>query len=92
MHKEPRAIGTHKRSALKHSFKRKGGANAKKCLPWLVDNPKAQCSMICCQYPREAKLLFLFPDSASHILLSEIGEAGVHRSDGVSILIEEKSP
>lgn len=67
-------------------------ASARKCLPRLVDKTRTQCSMICCQYPREAKLLFPFPDSASYILLSEIGEAGVHRSDGVSILIEEKSP
>lgn len=95
MHKEPRAIDTHRQkmcSKTTHSFKIKGVANAKKCLPRLVDNTRAQCSMICCQYPREAKLLFPFPDSASYILLSEIGEARVCRSDGVSILIEEKSP
>lgn len=75
-----------------HSFKRKGVANAKKRLPWLVDNIRAQGSMICCQYPKETKLLFPFPDSASYKLLSEIGEAGLHRSDGISLLIEEKSP
>lgn len=83
MHKEPRAIGTHRQKnyfKTTHSFKIKGVANAKKCLPRLVDSTRAHCSMICCQYPGEAKLLFPFPDSASYILLSEIGEARVHRS------------
>lgn len=89
MHKEPRAIGTHKSSALKLLIKGKDWQMPRSVCqlttPGLVDNTRAQCSVICCQYPREAKLLFPFPESASYILLSETGEARVCRFDGVSI-------
>lgn len=76
MHREHRAIDRHvQKVCFKaiHNFKIKGAADAKKYLIWLVDYARAWCSIICCQYPRQAKLLFLFPDSASYILLSEIG-------------------
>ena len=76
MHRKHRAIDTHMQKVCFktiYSFKVKGVANAKECLPWLVDYARAWCSIICCKYPREAKLLFPFPDSASYVLLSEIG-------------------
>lgn len=75
-HREHRTIGTHMHKVcfkIFHSFKIKGVANAKKLLSWLVDCARAWCSIICCQFSRVAKLLFPFPDSASNVLLSEIG-------------------